>query len=465
MFRADQIDSKQRQFWLISIILVSAIIGVALIKASSSLVLYMLAAFVIALFSFLAPEYSLYLLLVAMLLSPEFIVKDLPGLIGIQRGLTLRYEDLLLLIIGTAWFMKTAVNKELGLFVRTPLNKTIAAYLTICFISTIMGMQAGRVKSITGFLFVMKYFEYMVIYFMAVNILKEKKQIERFVAVMLIVCLVTCIVGLIQVPSGGRVSAPFEGEVGEPNTLGGYLILMMAVVLGLLLADDRRKLKPFLFFLFIVIVVTLAMTLSRGSWLALFPMLFTLIYLTNKRFAIVFPLLFIIAFSPILLPQSVKDRFYFTFMQPSTPGQVEIGGLKLDTSTSDRILCWKQVLTRDFVKHPVFGYGVTGYPFLDAQYPRVLAETGLLGLFAFFILLISVFRLALSIYRGAKDPFFKGLTLGYLGGFVGLLIHSVGCNTFIIVRIMEPFWFLTAMVVMIPQIEQGLAGKQGDQKE
>ncbi|MCX5833101.1 MAG: O-antigen ligase family protein [Deltaproteobacteria bacterium] len=465
MFKADQIDSNQRQFWLISIILVSAIIGMALIKASSFLVIAILAAFVIALFSFLAPEYALYLLLAAMLLSPEFMVKDLPGLIGIQRSLTLRYEDLLLLIIGTAWFMKTAINKELGLFVRTPLNKTIAAYLTICFISTIMGVQAGRVKGITGFLFVMKYFEYVVIYFMAVNILKEKKQIERFVAVMLIVCLVTCIVGLVQVPSGGRVSAPFEGEVGEPNTLGGYLILMMAVVIGLLLGDDRRKLKPFLLFLFIVIVVTLAMTLSRGSWLALFPMLFTLIYLTNKRFALVFPLLFIIAFSPVLLPQSVKDRFYYTFMQPSTPGQVEIGGFKLDTSTSDRILSWKQVLTQDFVKHPVFGYGVTGYPFLDAQYPRVLAETGLLGLFAFIILLIAVFRLALSIYRRAKDPFFKGLTLGYLGGFVGLLIHSIGCNTFIIVRIMEPFWFLTAMVVMIPQIEQGLAGKQGDQKE
>jgi hypothetical protein len=464
MFKADQIDSNQRLFWIASIVIATSVVGIALIKVSSTLIIAVLAAFVIAIFSFLAPEYSLYLLLAAMLLSPEFVVKDLPGLIGVQRGITLRYEDLLLLIIGTAWFMKTAINKELGLFIRTPLNKTIAAYLTICFISTIMGMQAGRVRSITGFLFVLKYFEYVVIYFMAVNILKEKRQIERFVAVMLIVCFVTCIVGLIQVPTGGRVSAPFEGEVGEPNTLGGYLVLMMSIVLGLLLADERRRLKPFLLSLFGITVVTLAMTLSRSSWLALFPMLFTLIYLTNKRFAIVFPLLFIIAFSPVLLPQSVKDRFYFTFMQPNTPGQVEIGGFRLDTSTSDRILCWKQVVTRDFIKHPVLGYGVTGYPFLDAQYPRVLAETGLLGLFAFSILLIAIYRYALGVYRNTKDPFFKGLTLGYLGGFIGLLIHAIGCNTFIIVRIMEPFWFLTAMVVMIPQIEKGPAGTQGDHK-
>jgi hypothetical protein len=36
---------------------------------------------------------------------------------------------------------------------------------------------------------------------------------------------------------------------------------------------------------------------------------------------------------------------------------------------------------------------------------------------------------------------------------VGLLVHSVGANTFIIVRIMEPFWFLTALIVMIPRFE------------
>ncbi len=452
MFRADQIDSNQRLFWLASIVVAASIVGVALIKASSFLVIAVLAAFVIAIFSFLAPEYSLYLLLVSMLLSPEFSVKVLPGSAGL-RGLTLRYEDLLLLIIGTAWFMKTAIRKELGLFLHTPLNKTIAAYLFVCLLSTMIGYQSGRVRGITGFLYVLKYFEYVVIYFMAVNILKEKKQIERFVAVMLIVCLVTCIIGMLQVPAGDRVSAPFEGEEGEPNTLGGYLILMLSITLGVLVSDNRPKRKPFLLVLLGIFFVTLGLTLSRGSWVALIPMIFTLIYFTNKRFAIVIPLLFAIAFSPILLPQSVKDRVYYTFLQPHDRGDVQIGEFRLDQSTSARVLTWKQVLTRDFAKHPILGYGVTGYGFVDAQYPRVLAETGLLGLSFFVLLLAAIYRYALRAHRVTKDPLFKGLTLGYLGGFVGLLFHAVGANTFIIVRIMEPFWFLTAMVVMIPKIE------------
>ncbi len=34
-----------------------------------------------------------------------------------------------------------------------------------------------------------------------------------------------------------------------------------------------------------------------------------------------------------------------------------------------------------------------------------------------------------------------------------MLVHAIGANTFIIVRIMEPFWFLTAIIIMIPTIE------------
>jgi len=316
-----------------------------------------------------------------------------------------------------------------------------------------MGYQAGRTKGVTGFLFVLKYFEYVVIYFMAVNILKEKKQVERFVAVMLIVCFVTCIVGLIQVPAGDRVSAPFEGQEGEPNTLGGYLILILSVVLGLLLTDKRPRQKPFLLVLLVVCFITLGLTLSRGSWVAMFPMLLTLIYFTNKRSAIIIPLLFIIAFSPLLLPQSVKDRVYYTYLQPHDRSDVQIVEFKLDQSTAARVYTWRQVLTKDFARHPIMGYGVTGYGFVDAQYPRVLIETGLLGLSFFVLLLAAIYRYALKAYRVTRDPFFKGLILGYLGGFVGLLVHGISANTFIIVRIMEPFWFLTAMVIMIPKIE------------
>jgi O-antigen ligase len=96
---------------------------------------------------------------------------------------------------------------------------------------------------------------------------------------------------------------------------------------------------------------------------------------------------------------------------------------------------------------------------VDAQIPTVLVNTGLLGLAAFLFLLGSTFRNALRTYRSVSDPLFSGIALGYLGAFVGLLVHCIGANTFIIVRIMEPFWFLTAIVMMMPGIEKAKASQ------
>jgi hypothetical protein len=57
-------------------------------------------------------------------------------------------------------------------------------------------------------------------------------------------------------------------------------------------------------------------------------------------------------------------------------------------------------------------------------------------------------------FRKTSDPLHRGLAMGFLAGFVGLLFHGIGANTFIIVRIMEPFWFVAAMVIMVPELEK-----------
>jgi hypothetical protein len=76
------------------------------------------------------------------------------------------------------------------------------------------------------------------------------------------------------------------------------------------------------------------------------------------------------------------------------------------------------------------------------------------GLFAFFYLLYSVFRLALHQLRDTEEPYYLGLTTGFIAGFVGLVVHSIGANTFIIVRIMEPFWFFVGIITVLPMLKQ-----------
>ena len=455
MIKTNNIDS--RTVFLLLIIAGMTFLGAIFItKVSTGVAFLTITALIIIVASFLSAEVALYMLLISMLLSPEFIVGGLGGGgTAAGRGATLRFDDILLVIVGFSWFLKTAIRKELGLFLRTPLNRPIAYYFLFCIIATLLGFIMGRVNGLTGFFFVLKYFEYFIVYFMVVNQLKDRRQIERFVMVMLVVCLVVCLVSIAQIPGGGRVSAPFEGEVGEPNTLGGYLVLMLSITLGLLLTYGAKRQKGLFAALAFLIVISLAATLSRSSWLALVPMLITLIYFSRRKLVIAVSLIAIIIISPFVLPHAVKERALFTFTQPRERGQIEIGGAKIDTSTSARLNSWKSVLTKDFITHPILGYGVTGYHFLDAQYPRVLVETGIFGFISFMWLLAAVFKNALYTYRNTSDPLFSGLSLGYLAGFIAMLVHAIGANTFIIVRIMEPFWFLTAIIIMIPTIEAG----------
>ncbi|MDJ0814906.1 MAG: hypothetical protein QNJ58_01840, partial [Desulfobacterales bacterium] len=206
-------------FGVILFLVVALLVGYLITQYSPTLLMLAIATLVIFLISFLNIEWGLYILIFSMLLSPEFMAGDTTGG-SLNRGVTLRLEDFLLAVIGLSWFAKNAINKELGLFLKTPLNKAIVLYVLACILSTGFGIMAGRVSMKTGSLFVLKYIEYFIVFFMMVNHVRDSEQVKRFLFCLFLTCFIVSLIGAFQIPGGGRVSAPFEGEVGEPNTFG-----------------------------------------------------------------------------------------------------------------------------------------------------------------------------------------------------------------------------------------------------
>lgn len=399
-------------------------------------------ACMIVVISILKTEAALYILIFSMLLSPEI---QLSG--GQGKGVILRVDDILLVIIGFSWFAKTALSKEMGLFRKTPLNRAILLYALVCAFSTILGVLFGRVKPLSGFFYVLKYLEYFVVYFMVVNYLRSEDQVKRFVWAILITGILISLYGMMQIPSGVRVSAPFEGESGEPNTMGGYLLLLISLASGLFLTARTQKRRLLYLGMIAFFSIPFIYTLSRSSWIAMIPMVGTLLFFSRRKTVLIYFAIFAIALTPIVAPRSAKERFFYTF-QKHTTQSIKVAGVTLDPSSSDRIASWGRCL-KDVVYHPVFGYGITGYGFIDGQYFRTLVESGLIGLAALLYLIYAIFRAVLSIYRGSTRPYYKGLSLGMLAGCSAMFTHAVGANTFIIVRIMEPFWFLIALIIML----------------
>lgn len=409
---------------------------------------------VIFVISFLSTELALYLLIFSMLLSPEMVVAHTPA-----REVTVRSEDFILLIVIFAWFAKTAVFKELALFKKTPLNRPILFYSLICVISTLIGIYTGRVKLSSGILFSLKYIQYFFIYFMVVNNIREMAQVKRFITAILITCFIVSIYAITQIPIGERVSAPFEGEGGEPNTLGGYLVLMLSIILGLLAHYEKGKERLYLAGLALLILFPFFFSLSRGSWLAVIPMSIVFITISEKKIFFILVLLISAIAIPLLAPEKVKERAASTFIEEKGFQRTErIGKISFDPSASERIASFKIAFKR-WTRRPILGYGVTGGGFIDSQYFRTLVEMGSLGIFAFLYLVLTIFKNVLLVYKNSTDPFSKGLSLGLLGGVGAMLGHSLGSSTFIIVRIMEPFWFLAGLVMVLPKIEEKVKSK------
>src|SRR5256712_7842523 len=400
------------------------------------------------LIAFVSTRLSLYLLAFAMLLRPQFLVGVLTGGGGAAgRGLTLRFDDFLLVVIGFVWIAKMAILKGGAPFVRTPLNGPIMFYIAAAGLATLIGVLGGRVKPMSGFFFWLKYYEYVFLYFMVVSAVTTKEEARGLVLASLVTCFLVSLFAIAQIPGGERASAPFEGETGEPNTLGGYLVFMLAIVVGLLLTNGAAgKRLPYLLLLATGTVGLMA-TLSRASFLAAGVLILIVIGVMAPRKPILMTMVLLgILSAPLWAPHAVKERVSYTFTQAEEEGQIRLGALRIDTSTSDRLRSWQQSFEL-WKKFPLLGTGVTGGLLMDAMYPRALTETGLIGLVAFIVLMWSIFRMSITSYRLATDQFSRGIALGFLLGFLALLVHAIGSNTFLTGRIIEPFLLFAALVV------------------
>jgi O-antigen ligase len=457
----DMFESRATQFLIAALLAVPLAVAITLMKPGVGGMLAI--GLLVLLVAFVFPLTGLYLIVVSMLLGPEFELagQSLGGGATLSRGLTLRLDDFLMMLVGCAWLAKIALVRSGVQYLQTPLNRAIAYYLGASIVATLIGVLLGRVRPFAGFLFLLKYYEYFFLYFMTVNLVTNEKQIRHLVTVSLVTCFLVSLYAIFQMAHGERASAPFEGKEGEPNTLGGYLVFMLSIVTGLLVTPGASRNRVFLSLLLLCGFVALQATLSRASFLAAGVVVLVFMAYVSRRnpLLLTFVLLGLLA-APLWAPKAVKDRVIYTFTQSSREGeQYRIGGIKVDTSTTDRLRSWRQAVTA-WTHSPLWGLGVTGGPFMDAMYPKLLADVGLLGIVAFGFLMWSVYRLARSALEEIDDPYFQGIITGFLLGFVGMLIHGIGANTFIIVRIMEPFWLYAALIAKVVYLKQQRAGME-----
>jgi hypothetical protein len=227
----------------------------------------------------------------------------------------------------------------------------------------------------------------------------------------------------------------------------------MAIAGGLLLYAQSLRVRIFLVALEAMMFRAFLYTLSRGSYFAFIPMVIVLAAFTRRNKLMVVYLLVSLNFLCIpFLPQMVKQR-----IATMAVAKMDVSGaryIEWEESPRERIDSWKILLFERLPKSPLLGFGV-GKLFVDGQIFLTLGEVGVIGLILFIWLLFRIFKNCIEIFNidsvKASD-FSSGLTLGFLAGFIGLLTQALSTNTFIIIRIMEPFWFMAAIISILPAI-------------
>lgn len=401
---------------------------------------------------------AVHFLIFSMLLSPEIQVAELGRGGSAARNVTLRFEDLLIPLLAVGWLARLAITKEGGLLRATRVTGPFLAFIGWNLVCTGIAIATGGLPSWkTPFFFVLKYAEFMTLFLLAVNYTAREEDARAFVRSLFVTGGIVAVYALLLSPPG-RATAPFEGKDPEPNTLGGYLLFLLSLAAGLLL-ERTPGLRARGFYAYpALLLAALAATLSRASFVG-FGIVWGLVGLrlrTSPRALAVF-LAASIAAGTLALPEKVRARILETFPEQGYHGQVRLLGMKVDESTQARVLSWGEALEATS-RRPFFGHGASA-GFVDAQFFRVLVEAGIPGLLLFLVLLRRTYRLR-GAAAGSASAFHRGLAAGFGLGFLGLLGHSLGSNTWYIVRIMEPFWLVAGILAGIERVSED-PGREG----
>jgi len=452
------VKNEQLNFVIITILLFAALAIIFLVLRPESLSSFLpylfLTAPLIFLIAFVNTDVALVLLIFSMLLSPELVLGAVKG-----RSVVLRLDDIFIFLVFSGWLAKMAINKEFGLLKATPLSKPILSYILVCIVATCIGILRGTTVAQNSVFYILKYLEYFVFFFMVANNIRSERQVKIFLFFMLVTCIIVGIFGLyISFAQGIRATAPFEGGKGEANTLAGYLMIMMSIAAGVLLYQKDFKTKLFLAGFIGFTIWPFLYTYSRSGLFGFFAAYFLIIFF-SKRHKIPLILFFIIF--ALIAPRIFQKPIFWRARQAFTRGsRYELLGerVTLDESAAERIKSWHSAI-RTWKKNPILGEGVaSGKVLHEVQYARVIREVGLVGSIAFLWMLVVLCQVGWKVFKNTRlNPFNRGLALGYFSSLIGLIIMGVGAEVFIIIRIMEPFWFLTAIIVNLPEINKAPA--------
>lgn len=365
-----------------------------------------------------------------------------------------------------------------GIFPKTELNKAVGMLIAVSALSMIFSTDIGL--SLRGFFG--KQLKFVAIYFMVIEVVKTRVRL-KYVLTSIIACAV-----LLTIDAGFQYFHGTDFLRGEPfggslkvsfvsgNGFAIWLIVVIPILIGALTKykEMNAKIKILLFALIPLLMICLIGTYSRGGWVGFITACCLMIYYifrqlspNAKRWFLIVGACLLAAylFFPKVIKTAFEDISKINLSKGLTIGMRFDSIFDQESSVNThRARLWTEALkiTKDY---PFVGCGLNTYAkvaprykiseqdgiYAHNSYLQMAAETGLLGLFAFFWVLFMLFRTGLQhLYRRKC-----ALVLGFLVGLLAFLVHAFFDNHLYALQFVVLFWFMLGLTVAAIRVDRG----------
>ncbi len=383
-------------------------------------------------------EYGLYAVIAVAVLLPF-------GALPLNVGFNPTFLDLALLALFGMWLVRGALRQG-GEFIATPLGLPIFVFLVLAVFSFIAGLAYAPITQD-----VLRHFAEVLIsialFFVVVNVVRTREALGRFVTALIVAGAVSATIGIVlyfipqnlsiqilsalrvfKYPSGAGVlrfinddpSMPMRAVSTsiDPNVLGGLMILVTALAVPQIFADQPLLPRPLVIAMVAAMGVCMVLTFSRGAMLGL-GLALVVIATVRYRPIIALLILGVAVFALLPFTQDYVGHFLDAFAGSDLATQMRLGE-------------YKDALTL-ISRYPVFGVGFGGSPDIDTYlgvssvYLLMAEEMGLVGVSAFLITLgVFFYRVAQEWFAGlARDKFLAPIALGAAGAVLGAMIGGL----------------------------------------
>lgn len=377
------------------------------------------------------------------------------------------------------WLVKRAAGYRadsfFGLLPKTGLNRALGIFIIFNALSMIFSPYFGL--SSRGFFG--KELKFIAIFFMIIEIVNSRERLRVILFTIIVSALLITIDAGVQLFWGkdflreyplDTFSASFSASSG----FAGWLIVIIPLLVGIIFSKviPDLRLRILLSLIAVIQFLYLLRTFSRGAWLGFAIAICVLFYFFIKnlkfkaRLLCLFATVFLLAVF-LMIPQSatikfkdvIREKLHFNQTiseRIMTASQFDKG------SVSERIMWWKEAL--EIIKdHPLTGCGLNTYSKIALNYKsfdwggiyphnsylQMIAEIGLFGGAAFFVLLYIFFKICLRHLTGKNGM----LVLGLMSGVLAFLIHAFFDTHFYSLQLVILFWFMFGLTIAVINLD------------